>query len=87
MPLVQGSGEITITVHDEDGSMWATVAEYPGLFAIGDTEDELFDSIREGLRLQLSEGGLIVHEVELRDPEPAELMHSARTIRKTLVRS
>ena len=41
-------------IHDEDGSLWATVDEVPGCFAAGETMDELTESLREGLSLALS---------------------------------
>jgi predicted RNase H-like HicB family nuclease len=48
--------ELTANVHLEDGSYWADVPELPGCFASGDTLDELFDSLQEGVRLYLAEG-------------------------------
>jgi predicted RNase H-like HicB family nuclease len=47
--------ELTANIHLEDGSYWADVPELPGCFASGDTLDELFDSLREGIRLYLSD--------------------------------
>lgn len=49
--------ELTARVHAEDGSYWADVPELPGCFAAGDTLDELFESLREGVTLYLSEEG------------------------------
>ena len=46
--------ELTVNVHLEDGSYWADVPELPGCFATGDTLDELFDSLREGIQLYLA---------------------------------
>jgi predicted RNase H-like HicB family nuclease len=51
------SMELTVNVHLEDGSYWADVPELPGCFATGDTLDELFDSLREGIRLYSAEEG------------------------------
>jgi len=48
--------ELTVNVHLEDGSYWADVPELPGCFASGDTLDELFGSVREGIGLYLAEG-------------------------------
>lgn len=48
--------ELTANIHREDGSYWADVPELPGCFASGDTFDELFDSLREGICLYLEEG-------------------------------
>jgi predicted RNase H-like HicB family nuclease len=45
--------ELTVDVHLEDGSYWAEVPSLPGCFAAGDTLDELFESLREGISLCL----------------------------------
>jgi predicted RNase H-like HicB family nuclease len=47
--------ELTAHVHREDGSYWADVPELPGCFASGDTLDQLFDSLSEGVALYLAE--------------------------------
>lgn len=47
--------ELTASVHCEDGSYWADVPELPGCFAAGDTLDELFVSLQDGVALYLSE--------------------------------
>lgn len=47
--------ELTANVHREEGSYWADVPELPGCFAAGDTLDELFVSLQEGVVLYLSE--------------------------------
>ena len=39
--------ELNVAVHYEDGMYWAEVAEYPGLFASGETLDELAEAIGE----------------------------------------
>lgn len=39
--------EIQALVHEEDGSYWAEVPTCPGLFASGDTLDELVEALRE----------------------------------------
>jgi predicted RNase H-like HicB family nuclease len=49
--------DVTIKMREEDGTLWATVEEYPGVFASGDTVEELVESIREGLELVLNEPG------------------------------
>jgi predicted RNase H-like HicB family nuclease len=45
--------KLTAQIHNEDGSYWADIPELPGVFATGDTLDELFDSLREGVVLVL----------------------------------
>jgi predicted RNase H-like HicB family nuclease len=47
--------ELTANIHREDGSYWADVPELPGCFASGDTLDELFSSLTEGVRLYLTD--------------------------------
>ncbi|MDE3130751.1 MAG: hypothetical protein KGL16_06320 [Acidobacteriota bacterium] len=42
---------VHIRVRFEDQSYWATVEEYPGVFATGDTLEELRESLEEGLAL------------------------------------
>ncbi len=49
--------ELTARIHIEEGSYWADVPEFPGCFASGDTLDELFESLQEGVALYLSDEG------------------------------
>jgi predicted RNase H-like HicB family nuclease len=51
------SMELTARIHLEDGSYWADVPELLGCFASGDTLDELFESLQEGIGLHLAEDG------------------------------
>ena len=55
--MISGSKnvELTANIHREGGSYWADVPELPGCFASGDSLDELFDSLREGIRLYMEE--------------------------------
>ncbi|HEY3552533.1 MAG TPA: type II toxin-antitoxin system HicB family antitoxin [Solirubrobacterales bacterium] len=46
--------ELTAQIHVEDDSYWADISELPGCFASGDTLDELFESLQEGIALYLS---------------------------------
>lgn len=41
----------------EDGSLWAAVDEFPGVFATGDNIDELRESLQEGILLVLATPG------------------------------
>jgi len=43
--------EIQALVHEENGSFWAEVPSCPGLFATGDTLDELAEGLREAWSL------------------------------------
>ncbi|HEX4731431.1 MAG TPA: type II toxin-antitoxin system HicB family antitoxin [Solirubrobacterales bacterium] len=49
--------DLTARIHLEDGSYWADVAELPGCFASGDTLDELFESLKEGVAMCLVDEG------------------------------
>jgi predicted RNase H-like HicB family nuclease len=48
--------ELSAEIHFERGSYWAEVPDLPGCFAAGDTLDELFASLREGMELYLRNG-------------------------------
>jgi predicted RNase H-like HicB family nuclease len=39
--------ELIVAVHEEDGMYWAEVPAYPGLFASGETMDELIEALGE----------------------------------------
>jgi len=60
---MEGEAKINIQaeVHEEpDGTFWAKVTEpesLGGIFATGDTFDELFESLREGIELCLADLG------------------------------
>jgi predicted RNase H-like HicB family nuclease len=49
--------QLRVNVRMEDGSLWATVEEYPGVFATGDNLDELRESLQEGIALVLAKPG------------------------------
>ena len=48
--------EYTARIHHEDGTYWAEVPELPGVFASGDTVDELLDGLKEAVALYLGDG-------------------------------
>lgn len=48
------SSAIHVKLHYEDGSFWATVDEFPGVFATGDDLEELRESLEEGISLMLA---------------------------------
>jgi predicted RNase H-like HicB family nuclease len=56
---------LTIQVRFEDGSLWATVDELPGVFATGDTLEELRESLQEGIRLYLTAPGEELPHLEI----------------------
>lgn len=49
--------QLHINVRLEDESLWATVDEFPGVFATGDNLDELRESLQEGIALVLAGPG------------------------------
>lgn len=49
--------DLNIRIHREDNAFWATVDEFPGVFATGDTLEELHASLSEGIALYLSAPG------------------------------
>ncbi|MDO8186053.1 type II toxin-antitoxin system HicB family antitoxin [Conexibacter sp. JD483] len=64
--------EIPVKIHFEDGSMWATVDDMPGVFATGDTLEELRGSLSEGISLYLAENGQDAPPVDVTSLAPAE---------------
>ncbi len=73
--------ELHINVRYEADSLWATVDEFPGVFATGDNLDELRESLEEGIALVLERNGEIpdVAIAPLR-PEPAETTASSELV-------
>jgi predicted RNase H-like HicB family nuclease len=49
--------ELIARIHSEHGSYWADVPDLPGCFASGETLDELFKSLQEGVALYLADEG------------------------------
>ena len=49
--------QLHVNVRLEDGSLWATVEEYPGVFATGDNVEELRESLQDGIALVLADVG------------------------------
>ncbi len=43
--------ELRVLVHQEDGMYWAEVPTHPGLFASGETMDELLEAVGEAWHL------------------------------------
>jgi predicted RNase H-like HicB family nuclease len=74
--------ELHVNVRHEDDSLWATVDEYPGVFATGDTLDELRESLEEGISLVLERPNGEVPTVTL---QPLQLAPAATTASAELV--
>lgn len=56
---------IQVRIRYEDEAYWATVDQYPGVFATGDTLQELRESLEEGLALVLEQADPVTRPVRL----------------------
>jgi len=74
--------ELHINVRHEDESLWATVTEFPGVFATGDTLEELRASLEEGLALVLErdDGALPTVRIAPLADAPVEMTASSELI-------
>lgn len=52
-------------IRREDGSLWATVDEYPGVFATGEDLEELRAGLEEGIRFMKADAGEPLPDVRL----------------------
>ena len=79
MPETQ---QLNVQVRFEEGSLWATVEEFPGVFASGDDLDELRESLQEGIALVLAAPGQDPPSVRLArlQAEPATTRASAELV-------
>ncbi|MDO9440613.1 MAG: type II toxin-antitoxin system HicB family antitoxin [Beijerinckiaceae bacterium] len=68
---------INLKIRMEDGAFWATVEEFPGVFATGDNLEELRASLEEGIALYVAKPGEDVRPVQLPPLEPADTVASA----------
>jgi len=57
--------DLHFRIRQEDGSFWATVDEYPGVFATGDDLEELRASLEEGIRLMKAGPGEDLPQIRL----------------------
>jgi predicted RNase H-like HicB family nuclease len=74
--------QLHVKVRNEDGALWATVDEFPGVFAAGDDLDELRESLEEGVALVLErEDG----EIPVVTIAPLKLGATADTAKTELV--
>lgn len=67
--------ELTAAIRQEDGIYWAEVPDMPGLFATGDTLDELTEALMEAYVLYVNDGpgDLATGAGPSERPEPAEI--------------
>lgn len=49
--------KLSVHIRREDGAFWATVDEFPGVFATGDDLGQLRESLEEGIALVLAQPG------------------------------
>jgi predicted RNase H-like HicB family nuclease len=59
------SSQLHIVVRHEDNAFWATVREFPGVFATGDDLVELRESLEEGIALIMAEPNGAVPKINL----------------------
>ena len=57
--------ELHVQYRQEDGVLWATVHDFPGVFATGDDLDALRESLEEGISLVLAGPGEKPPQVKL----------------------
>jgi predicted RNase H-like HicB family nuclease len=74
--------ELHFNVRHEDDSLWATVDEFPGVFATGDNLEELRQSLEEGIALVLERPNGEVPTVTLQPLrlEPVQTTASAELV-------
>lgn len=66
-------------MHDEgEGTLWAEVAELPGCFATGDTEDELLDHVLDAIATVLDVERADLDRVEWGEHVDVEAVHERR---------
>jgi predicted RNase H-like HicB family nuclease len=57
--------ELKALVHEEDGMYWAEVPSHPGLFASGETIDELIEALGEAWLLYTSDESLTERQMHV----------------------
>ena len=77
-----GHQQLHVNVRFEDDAFWATVEEFPGVFATGENLDELRASLEEGIALVLAPAGQEPPTVTLAPlrPEPIATTASSELI-------
>jgi predicted RNase H-like HicB family nuclease len=74
--------KLHVRIRHEDDAFWATVEEFPGVFATGDTLEELRESLEEGIALVLAPPGGAAPTVTLAPPlhEPVAMTASSELV-------
>jgi len=82
MEPMSATKDLHVKVRHEDDSLWATIDEFPGVFATGDNLDELRESLEEGISLVLERPSGAVPTVTLQPLrlEPVETTASAKLV-------
>ncbi|MGA9876165.1 MAG: type II toxin-antitoxin system HicB family antitoxin [Solirubrobacteraceae bacterium] len=57
--------ELKALVHEEDGMYWAEVPSHPGLFASGETMDDLIEALGEAWLLYTSDKQPVAREMHV----------------------
>jgi predicted RNase H-like HicB family nuclease len=57
-PMPESPKPLHVSVRLEDDVYWATVEEFPGVFATGDNFEELRENLAEGIALILAAPGV-----------------------------
>jgi predicted RNase H-like HicB family nuclease len=71
--------ELHIKVRHEDDSYWATVSEFPGVLATGDTLEELRESVQDGIALMLERDDGVLPQVMIAPLDEAPTEMTARS--------
>lgn len=74
--------ELHVNVRREDDAFWATVVEFPGVFATGDNLDELRESLEEGIAFVLERSDGEIPNVTI---QPLHLAAVETTVSSQLV--
>jgi predicted RNase H-like HicB family nuclease len=74
--------DLHVKVRHENDSLWATVDEFPGVFATGDSLDELRESLEDGISLvlELPNGEVPTVTLQHLHLPPAETTASAELV-------
>ncbi len=75
------ASDLRVQIHFEDGTMWATVESMPGVFATGDTLEELRESLTEGIAFYLAEEGQEPPAINIESLAPIDTAATAAIIR------
>ncbi len=79
MSMEPEQAEYRVVIHAEEGSYWAEVEQMPGLFASGDTQEELQEALVEAMGMYLSSSETHVR-VQISSIEPVSEVVDARVL-------